>query len=69
MYVRATELHSTSVNIAVLCGVQFKVTLNLLLQGNTELLVTVDETHKDRSTSRWRQEWAHPNSGGLKTRE
>ena len=49
--------------------IQFKVALELLLQGDVNRLITVDETHKDRNAARRRRGWAHKNSGGVMTRE
>ena len=48
---------------------QFKLALELLLQGDSNWLITIDETHKDRNAARRRRGWAHKNSGGVMTRE
>ena len=44
----------------------FKHSLELLLQDNPEMLVMVDETHKDRNAARRRRGYGKKNDGGLK---
>ena len=47
----------------------FLESLGLLLQGDASRLITIDETHKDRSASRRRKGWAYRNSGGATVKE
>jgi hypothetical protein len=42
----------------------------LLLQGQPEILVLIDETHKDRNASACRRRgWGKKNSGGVRLRQ
>ena len=43
----------------------FKLALDILLDNQPELLVMVDETHKDQNMSRRRRGWGKRNSGGV----
>ena len=43
----------------------FKNALEILLDGKPEMLIMVDETHKDRNAARRRKGWGKRNSGGV----
>jgi hypothetical protein len=48
---------------------KFQEALALLLQGDPDRLITVDETHKDHNTARRRRGWGRRNSGGVISKE
>ena len=48
---------------------KFQEALALLLQGDPDRLITVDETHKDRNAARRRRGWGRRNSGGVNLKE
>ena len=59
------SLSERSNNICELARSAFATSLRILLNGNPEMLVMVDETHKDRNASRRRRGWTRRNGGGL----
>jgi transposase len=44
---------------------EFKIALQILLHNGPDMLLLVDETHKDRNAARRRRGWGKRNSGGV----
>ena len=52
-------------NVCDLTRSAFLTSLRILLDGRPDMLLMVDESHKDRNASRRRKGWSRRNSGGL----